>query len=60
MSVELDDELGTLASLQSSLLNVKSHAGGSASAWVTASGLSLRSLVASRSRRNAGRLERAA
>jgi type IV pilus assembly protein PilM len=60
MAVELDDELGTLSTLESSLLNVKSHAGGSASAWVTASGLSLRSLVMSKSRRNAGRLERAA
>ena len=60
MPVELDDELGTLASLESSLLNVKSHGGGSASAWVAASGLSLRSLVMSKSRRKAGRLERAA
>ena len=60
MPVELDDELGTLAGLESSLLNVKSHVGGSASAWVTASGLSLRSLVMSKTRRKAGRLERAA
>ena len=60
MNVDMDDEQGTLQRLDSSLTGNRAVNCGPASAWSVASGLSLRSLAARRSRRTPSKLERAA
>ena len=60
MNVELDDERCTLEQLDTSLASTRSRACGPAASWAVASGLSLRSLAARRSRRAPARLDRAA
>ncbi|MAT81514.1 MAG: hypothetical protein CMJ29_07705 [Phycisphaerae bacterium] len=60
MSVEMDDERATLQRLETSLLGTRMNNCGPASAWAVSAGLSLRSLAATRRRRAATSLERAA
>ena len=60
MSVESDDEQGTLQSLEQRLSQARCRAGGPTSGWSIPAGLSIRTLAARHSRRESGNLERAA